>query len=1857
MSYQLINTSFCKSVLHSYGHTTLKRQLCFFMFLLLCSFQGIAQFTYPVETRMVVTQPYPSILSDFGSPGKVTGFLTLNDPNRSGLKVKVRLHIVSNDQGVSIITKPNRELIIEEGLSAGIPYPLTNISSLFNLNDLDIKPVGLLNNGGKLPEGMYFFNLEVFEAVSGKDQVLSNTRFGSQMVWITINEPPFLNFPVNNKTIVPIIPQNIVFQWTPRHIQSLNSSEGVSYNFYLVQVGPGQNANQAMQSNTSPRLEIKGLPYPYYNYSQLDFILKEGNQYAWQVQVISNGKDEFKYNGLSEVFSFYYLSLCPKPSLPAIVQGTIADLKWSAALNISADNATQSYSIQYRFSGSSSAWQIYSYDVNSQSGSQNFTQPLNMLEAGKSYDVQIKTVCKINESDPVYAGTAKNEKLVSCENGPQQLMVKDDPDKPGQKIIKWNPVEGASSYKIKRENAPDWTTEFTNSPDQYSYSVNNLPVYIRVDAVCDGKDMPGLAVSINAATNGLQGTCSIPQPLGFKAGDLGLDNKVAVEWRTGDIYENYIFSYRKKGLTSEADWTTKEGKVLPFNLDGTEGETYEYKIKFVCGTNNEASTQNALFQVLRPQAVITDPTTGSCFPPAHISSEVSEVTKCDLVCDKVEGAKSYEVAYTIKGSENWNTSTSSKPKFQLTSLTPNTSYVYKIRAVCTDGNSIYSDTASFVTVLSGITGNCEKIVDFDTVSTTAQDIILKWEAKNNYSSYAVLYHDVSEDVTAWHNLTVNKASVQFDTAVIRNLKPARTYEIQVQAYCGTDKANKSIVKNYITRNGSPLTTDNSFYCGADPDLPRPGTPCNKVPQTNDYFQTGGGFQILVSEPGKGAMVLPYMDNALVQVEFAGVMLDSKNIMCKGRVWVKSLELNVIGFGNADKIKAFMAKVGGTISDLESIFDDADNAIDEGDQYVNGGANVGNVKTGNSSDPDVVYNGTISSVTYDKNTSKLSINGTAVAQSNTPPFVVQEKGGSKSTYQVGADGIVTEIGKQGSPLSKTDTIADFTKGKIVFDDIQGSKFAFDSCNKALYKGKITVIKEYQNIGSKDFPYYVPAKAITPKETDKVTAILSGVSDVSKISFITGKGMVCNSKFENGRFTVTLLGGPASDAQEVYAIYTNNAKKVTLGKLLLPSYAPQLRKLVLVSICDTRITEGLREKMQAGLDNTYGRIGINYFIDIDETFKNNQEWDDGKDCVIQAKGSNIISNNYAGEEKALIDTYKSKKTIDGETAYLFVKDEISKSNDLLGKMPRGDHFGFLFTGSGNNVTVSDEVIKRTSLHELGHGVHLLEHTFDPATGLPQGGTTNVMDYSAGSSLYKYQWDRIFDPGHVIGVLDKDADALAVKGDLKGFLEQIKSAVEEGKNIKVPTSFSSQVMEQENILFSAFDYLFSYVSLEFVEFGKEFIFNPANYDKYVDIGIVYDNYEIHYNDPQNNIRINIILDTEYDLKKMIEYLYGKCNYFSILKSIHNASVANISLNINFLSQCSYIDDIENQMIDNVSFKKIYTSFSSIVPKGSSVYVNPKSDYQTTSTGFQIFKSGNKVFTINYFDNIITPSEYNKRKVVLENWLFKGAGAIETEVPTNLFVHNSTREYGWLSATQESGSSKGCALGYDSKGGCSYGNHQIACKTGTLGNFITWLNSKTNNQYDYFTKERIDATKDATTKALCQACEFTVKWMELCTDESFNEWQHNYILESHYKPVENKILGMFSTTELFKNMNGEEKEALVEMCVSLGVQHGGAFRIFEMALLHDYTGCSEIQNLDPIDAECSPASSDFPAKNNKNQTQISTMKETANTITMEQFIDRVYAARKLYIKANNVPDWKSIIKNRYKNEPILLKQNLGWN
>lgn len=158
-------------------------------------------------------------------------------------------------------------------------------------------------------------------------------------------------------------------------------------------------------------------------------------------------------------------------------------------------------------------------------------------------------------------------------------------------------------------------------------------------------------------------------------------------------------------------------------------------------------------------------------------------------------------------------------------------------------------------------------------------------------------------------------------------------------------------------------------------------------------------------------------------------------------------------------------------------------------------------------------------------------------------------------------------------------------------------------------------------------------------------------------------------------------------------------------------------------------------------------------------------------------------------------------------------------------------------------------------------------------------------------------------------------------------------------------------------------------------------------------------------------------------------------------------------------------------------------------------------------------------------------------------GAGSYEG-VPPN------SDELGALSSRYESNGDP-TAIGYDSTGGHSYGEYQIATKTGTMDNYMKW--AKTNDPETY---NRLQAAGGAEAAKRGDPA-FKAAWKQTMSDPTRAKSQHDFIAASHYTPAANRIA---KSTGI--DVSSRSK-TVQDVLWSTSVQHGagGADKIFQRA------------------------------------------------------------------------------------------------
>lgn len=146
-----------------------------------------------------------------------------------------------------------------------------------------------------------------------------------------------------------------------------------------------------------------------------------------------------------------------------------------------------------------------------------------------------------------------------------------------------------------------------------------------------------------------------------------------------------------------------------------------------------------------------------------------------------------------------------------------------------------------------------------------------------------------------------------------------------------------------------------------------------------------------------------------------------------------------------------------------------------------------------------------------------------------------------------------------------------------------------------------------------------------------------------------------------------------------------------------------------------------------------------------------------------------------------------------------------------------------------------------------------------------------------------------------------------------------------------------------------------------------------------------------------------------------------------------------------------------------------------------------------------------------------------------------------------------GNLAAKFESGSEGIAAIGYDRKGGTSYGKYQIASRVGTMDSFISYLRDKAPD-----IARRLGAAGPANTGS--RSGRMPEEWRAIAAEEPerFERLQSDFIRTSHFEPAMRAIAD--NTGIAFEKM----PVALQEVLFSTAVQHGamGATRIVSQAV-----------------------------------------------------------------------------------------------
>jgi Fibronectin type III domain len=659
-------------------------------------------------------------------------------------------------------------------------------------------------------------------------------------------------------------------------------------------------------------------------------------------------------------------------------------------------------------------------------------------------------------------------------------------------------------------------------------------------------------------------------------------------------------------------------------------------------------------------------------------------------------------------------------------LTVGNTYAWRVQAIVSAiPNALVAEQASFKNdgyseiFTFKYQGNCAPVSGLTLTPRSPEIIEARWTAAGTYNNYRVFYRKTGNTAYQWFEKQTTNASINLTT-----LEASTEYEVKIGGVCGSGLVGFSPVMTARTQdsiaNGS---------CGTQPAAPANGVILDRL-NVNDVIYAAD-FPVTITRvtssegstgvySGEGVAAVPYMGTK-IKVKFSSITLHT--------------------------VTGQKRLIGGNI---ESVYDPTWGNILSIDGITEGGNNVGIVRTGlaftefNVDFPILNVNNIVvtnlatggATIRFTGTNGNL---GQAINSGSLPTSIKDSEG---RVYGIDKNGRPVYVGRQGGVPMSSGELNTLSLDKGVATFTGGGFYAFDAYN-AQYENDILWKSKYE----KRDTYGVGNKASAPGKPDVINVSVRFNNDsfrMDSVKFITSKGMNYASRhIGNGVFEVPLVGAPGADAQELYALHPKTGGKYwSLGKLFVPSYTIQKRKLVLVPVKGTRFD---KNAIAAQVNAIYNPVCVEWIVEDVVNFQDST-WD-ANNNGLDVKGSGFFSGRTA-EMKALNKAYKKKYSTYSDAAYIFVLNHASDTL-IKGDMPRSNQFGYLFTDNNHEQG-------KVTAHEVAHGMFNLKHTFTDYSFTQSQLQDNLMNYDTGVKFSKYQWDQIHDIGFASSLFDDDEDA---------------------------------------------------------------------------------------------------------------------------------------------------------------------------------------------------------------------------------------------------------------------------------------------------------------------------------------------------------------------------------------------------------------------------------------------------------------------------------------------------------------------
>ena len=154
----------------------------------------------------------------------------------------------------------------------------------------------------------------------------------------------------------------------------------------------------------------------------------------------------------------------------------------------------------------------------------------------------------------------------------------------------------------------------------------------------------------------------------------------------GGTANSWVFEYKTTAATT---WTTQAVTTATYTMTGLQpSTTYETRVKAICDAG----------EVSDYSSVVSFTTSATpCVTPTNL--QVTNITDQSALATWTAGGTetSWQVDYKLASATNWTTGTATTNSFAMTGLQSNSNYEVRVKAICTAGESAFTEPVPFTT--------------------------------------------------------------------------------------------------------------------------------------------------------------------------------------------------------------------------------------------------------------------------------------------------------------------------------------------------------------------------------------------------------------------------------------------------------------------------------------------------------------------------------------------------------------------------------------------------------------------------------------------------------------------------------------------------------------------------------------------------------------------------------------------------------------------------------------------------------------------------------------------------------------------------------------------------------------------------------------------------------------------------------------------------------------------------------------------------------------------------------------------------------------------------------------------------------